>query len=105
IPADRLHAPAERWPGERQLVPRLAFSELATPYLPLSEAVFGTIGLTIGTRWSTPSSSARVFRVGFVVIELAMVLIMVVVLKRAGRSAWWAALYAWHPLPIVELAG
>ena len=51
------------------------------------------------------SSSARAFRVGFVVIELAMMLIMVAVLKRAGRSAWWAALYAWHPLPISELAG
>jgi hypothetical protein len=105
LPADRLHAPAERWPGERQLVPRLGFSELATPYLPVSEAVFGAIGLTIGTRWSTPSASARAFRVGFVVMELAMILIMVVVLKRAGRSAWWAALYAWHPLPISEVAG
>ena len=86
-------------------MPRLAFSALATPYLPLSEAVFGAIGLTIGTRWSTPSSSARVFRIGFVVIELAMMLIVIGVLKRAGRSAWWAALYAWHPLPIAELAG
>ena len=105
LPADRLHASAERWIGERQLVPRLAFPELATPYLPVSEAVFGAIGLTIGTRWSTPSSSARAFRVGFVVIELAMMLTMVVALKRAGRSAWWAALYAWHPLPISELAG
>lgn len=105
LPAARLHAPAERWPGERRLVPRLAFPELATPYLPVSEAVFGAIGLTIGARWSTPSASARAFRVGFVVIELAMMLITVVVLKRVGRSAWWAALYAWHPLPLAELAG
>jgi len=104
LPADRLHAPAERWPGERQLVPRLGFPDLATPYLPVSEAVFGAIGFTIGERWSDPASSARAFRTGFVVIELAMMLIMFAVLKRARRSAWWAALYAWHPLPISELA-
>jgi hypothetical protein len=67
--------------------------------------VFGAIGLTIGKRWSDPASSARAFRIGFLLIELAMMLTMFAVLKRAGRSAWWAALYAWHPLPISELAG
>lgn len=101
----RVQASAERWPGEHELVPRLAFPELATPYLPVSEAVFGAIGATISKRHSDPSSSARAFRVGFVVIEFAMMLILVAALKRAGRSAWWAALYAWHPLPISELAG
>jgi alpha-1,6-mannosyltransferase len=105
FPADRLYAAAERWPGERQLVPRLAFPDLATPYLPVSEAVFGAIGFTIRERSSDPASSARAFRTGFVVIEVAMMLIMFAVLKRARRSAWWAALYAWHPLPISELAG
>jgi alpha-1,6-mannosyltransferase len=105
VPAERLDAPAERWPGERELVPRLAFPELATPYLPVSEAVFGAIGLTISTRRSDPSSSARAFRGAFVVIEVVMMLTLVAALKRAGRSAWWVALYAWHPLPISELAG
>ena len=105
LPADRLHASAERWPGEHELVPRLAFPELATPYLPVSEAVFGVLGLTIGMRHSDPASSARAFRIGFVVFEFAMIVTLVAALKRAGRSAWWAALYAWHPLPISELAG
>src|SRR5262249_33266656 len=105
IPANRLHAPVERWPGERELVPRLAFPELATPYLPFSEAVFGVVGSTIGTRRSDPLTSARIFRAAVVVIEAAMMLTLMVVLKRIGRSVWWAALYAWHPLPISELAG
>lgn len=104
LPADRLEAPGEHWPGERRLLPRLAFPELATPYLPVSEAVFGAFGSAIGERWSDPASSARVFRTGFVAIEAAMMLIMLAALKRAGRSAWWAALYVWHPLPIAEVA-
>jgi len=53
----------------------------------VSEAVFGAIGVTIGPRWSDPASSARAFRVGLVVIELAMIVIMLSALRRAGRSA------------------
>ena len=103
-PADRLHAAEERWPGERRLVPLLGFPELATPYLPVSEAVFGAFGSAIGARGSDPASSARVFRTGFVAIEAAMMLVLLAALRRAGRSAWWVALYAWHPLPIAEVA-
>jgi hypothetical protein len=105
LPADRVRASRERWPGEHELVPRLAFPELATPYLSVSLAVFGAIGLTISPQGSNPMASARVFRMGFVMIEFAMMLTLIAMLRRAGRSAWWAALYAWHPLPIAELAG
>lgn len=105
LPADRLNAADESWPGERQLVPLITYPELATPYLPVSQCVFGVIGTTIGKSSSNPESSARAFRVGFTVIEIILIVLIFAALKHAGRSPWWAALYAWHPLPISEIAG
>jgi uncharacterized membrane protein YsdA (DUF1294 family) len=105
IPAERLTTQQERWPGEQQLLPLVTYPELATPYLPVSELVFGGIGLFIGERWSDPLSSARVFRITFVAIEIILMLLMLAALRRSERSAWWLALYAWHPLPITEFAG
>ena len=40
--------------------------------------------------------------VGFELLAICMLLVL---LKRAGKSAWWAALYAWHPLALSEIAG
>jgi alpha-1,6-mannosyltransferase len=103
--ADRIKAGDERWPGEKQLLPLITFPELATPYLPVTQWVFGALGLMIDHRWTDPASSARTFRVGFVAIELAMLLLVFATLRHGGCSAWWAVLYAWHPLPISEIAG
>jgi hypothetical protein len=105
MPADRLMASEERWPGEQQLLPLITYPELATPYLPVSQLVFATIGKCIGVSWSDPVSSARVFRVAFVALEIALMSLLTAALWRTGRSAWWLALYAWHPLPISEIAG
>ena len=103
-PADRLSATDERWPGEAQLVPLLAYGEMATPYMPLSQFVLGAFGFAVNDHWSDPISSARVFRAGFVLVELGMILMLLVAVQRCGKSAWWVALYAWHPLPIAEIA-
>lgn len=105
LPQNALQRETERWPGEKDLAKLITYPELATPYLPVSQLVFGAVGLTIGERWSDPISSARVFRTAFVVIEIIMMLVMLSALRHAGRSAWWLALYAWHPLPISEVAG
>jgi len=105
VPIDRAHASDERWPGERELVPLLAYPELPTPYLPLSHLVFGGMGAAIVDSWSDPASSARLFRIGFVLIESAMMVMIAIALRRHDRSPWMLALYAWHPLPIAEIAG
>jgi hypothetical protein len=105
LPQGALQSETDRWPGEKSVAQLISYPELATPYLPVSQLVFGGIGLTIGDRWSDPVSSARVFRIAFVLIELVMMLVMLAALRHAGRSAWWLALYAWHPLPISEIAG
>jgi hypothetical protein len=109
-PADRqaaLHdGAAENWPGERALVKVLAFPEITTPYLPLSQYVFAALGwLCERLECTEPVSSARVFRSGFVALEALLMALLIVLIRRKAWSAWWLALYAWHPLPISEIAG
>ena len=96
-PQDRLDDPAftERWPGEAYLLPRMNNPDMTTIYLPLSQLVFA----------ATPTSSTRVYRVVFTVFDVAVIALILVALARAGRSPWWATLYAWHPLPLAEIAG
>ena len=95
----------ERWPGEAQLLPLINNPELHTIYLPGSQWVFAGAGKLVGERWSDPISSARLFRGVMVGFELLAIGMLFVLLKRAGKSAWWGALYAWHPLALSEIAG
>lgn len=104
-PDDRLAALArgdgEHWPGERELLPLLAFPEITSPYLPLSQYVFAGLGVICEWGgWTSPGESARMFRCAFTLIEIAMMLAILGVLRRRGLSPWWLALYAWHPLAI-----
>lgn len=95
----------ERWPGEAQLLPLINNPELHTIYLPGSQWVFAATGMLVGERWSDPILSARLFRGVMVGFELLAIGMLFVLLKRAEKSAWWGALYAWHPLPLSEIAG
>jgi len=95
----------ERWPGEAQLLRQINNPELHSIYLPGSQWVFAGIGMLVGERWSDPVSSAKLFRAVMVGFELLAIGMLLVLLMRAGKSAWWAALYAWHPLPLSEIAG
>ena len=95
----------ERWPGEAQIVVRINNPELATIYLPTSQWVFAAAGLLVADRWSDAASSARLFRAVLVLADLATIVLLLAALSKSGKSPWWAALYAWHPLPIAEIAG
>jgi hypothetical protein len=110
LPADRMNAldrgAPEHWRGESALVNLVAFPEVTTPYFPLSQYVFGSLGVACEWGgWASPSASARVFRAAFTLLELALMLVLAGALRSAGLSAWWLALYAWHPLPLGEIAG
>ncbi|MCZ6734535.1 MAG: glycosyltransferase 87 family protein [Planctomycetota bacterium] len=96
---------AEDWPGQADLLPLINNPQLHTIYLPASQWVFASTGLAIMDDWSDPASSARVFRAVFIGFDLAVIIGLLIALARAGRSPWWAVLYAWHPLPIAEFAG
>ncbi len=95
----------EHWPGEAQLLPLINNPELHTLYLPASQWVFAICGAIIGDTESSPIQSARLIRTAMTLFDVAAIGLILIVLRRCDRSAWWAALYAWHPLPLTEIAG
>ena len=95
----------EAWPGEAQLLPLINNPELHTIYLPTSQWVFALCGAIIGDQESSPIQSARLIRAAMTLFDVVAIGLILIVLRRCDRSAWWAALYAWHPLPITEIAG
>ncbi len=45
------------------------------------------------------------YRVMSLTADLAVVGLLLLILARTKRSLWWATLYAWHPLALIEIAG
>ncbi len=72
--------------------------ELVTIYQPTSQWVFAGLARLGG-------DAAATFRLGFGAFDMAVVVLLLLALRRAGRSPWWALLYAWHPLALSETAG
>ncbi len=95
----------ERWPGEAELLRLINNPELHTIYLPTSELVFAGAGALVTDSASDPAASARIFRGVFVLFDLAAIALMGLIVVHGRRSLWWLTLYAWHPLPIIEVAG
>ncbi|MBC7785667.1 MAG: hypothetical protein H7144_17695, partial [Burkholderiales bacterium] len=46
-----------------------------------------------------------IWRIGFAIFALIATWFLLLTLAHLGRSPWWAVLFAWHPLTIVETAG
>jgi len=76
---------------------------LVTIYQPTSQMVFAVLGFAAHATWRV-IDPVDLFRLGFVLIDLGVIALLLLALRQAGRSAWWAALYAWHPLAITETA-
>ncbi len=93
-------APAER----PDLAVNVNNPALHTIYLPGSQWIFGAIAKLVPES-SPPPAGARVFRAVFVCLDLATIALLLLAARGAGRSPWWVALYAWHPLPLAEIAG
>ncbi|MDY7107500.1 MAG: hypothetical protein SYC29_02580, partial [Planctomycetota bacterium] len=96
---------AERWAGESVIVRLINNRELHTIYLPTSQWVFALAGALVPDAWRDPDAAARVFRAVFVGIELLAMILILAALGMMKQSPWWLALYAWHPLPLTEIAG
>jgi hypothetical protein len=103
-PADRIDA-EPRWPGEQAVAALINHPALYTIYLPTSQWVFAAAGALIPRAWSGPEAASRVFRAVFIAFDVAVIVLLLAALRRSGRPVWWAALYAWHPLAITEIAG
>lgn len=81
--------------------------ELVTIYLPTSQWVFAGISrvcdLLAGGDCGYMARQ-RAFRLVFVGLDLLITALLIARLRTAGRSAWWAVLFAWSPLVIAETA-
>lgn len=76
--------------------PRINHPYLRTIYPPVAQAVFhGLARLGLGVQG---------FKVAAVAADLGAAWLLVLMLRRRGRPAAWATLYAWHPLVVVETA-
>ncbi len=98
-----LLTPAEQQ-HHRELVALVNNPTMYTVYLPTSQWVFAATAMAT-PRGTEVQASARVFRAVMVGFELAAISLVLLALSASGRSCWWAALYAWHPLPLAEIAG
>ena len=109
----------ERFIGEYALANRVNNPELATIYLPVSQVIFAMsakmaqvmsgkdIDVDGGEMMGRvdPDWEAEVFRFVFVGFEMGVMVLLAFVLFTMKKSAWYLALYVWHPLAISEIAG
>lgn len=94
VPADQALAHLR----DSEVYPLINRREFArTIYPAFAELVFAAQAWLGGTVFS--------MKVWMVVFEFAGIAVMVRLLLRLGRSAYWVLIYAWHPLPIWEIAG
>lgn len=100
-----LRTRAEAWAGQSTVAALVNHPELHTIYLPLSQWIFAAATLGAGDDPPSPSALARRLRALFVLLELAALLLLARALVATGRHPLWLALYAWHPLPLTEIAG
>lgn len=70
---------------------------IRTIYPPLAQMVF-----RLGA-WVKPTIGAQ--RALFVLFDAASILLLMLLLKKRGRSFLWSTVYAWNPLVVVEFAG
>ena len=80
--------------------------ELVTIYQPASQWLFAATAAA--TSWAAPQADAvthaRTLRGVFAAIDLVIVVLLLIELRRRGASAWWATLYAWSPAVFLETA-
>lgn len=92
-----------------QLLDRMNNTSLVTIYQPTSQYVFAVLDRVwefspdVVKQWDP--NHDKVFRLGFVFFDMAIIGLILFQLRSMGRSAWWAVAYAWHPLAISEVAG
>lgn len=80
--------------------------ELVTIYQPASQWTFAATAAV--TSWVSPRADAvthaRVLRGVFAAVDLWVVVLLLVELRRRRASLWWATLYAWSPAVFLETA-
>lgn len=78
--------------------------ELVTIYQPASQWFFAATAAATSSAVprADAATHARVLRGVFAAIDLMIVVLLLIELRRRGGSAWWATLYAWSPAVFLE---
>ena len=90
-------AAAELAPLRNQYFAEINHKEISAIYPPLTQLFFRAV--------CAVDPSPLAMKVGFLLVEVGILLPLVLALKRRGRDPRQVILYAWNPLPIVEVAG
>lgn len=101
-------APNERENTTMPWAKHINHGHLVTIYQPTSQWLFAGLWLAGDklqqvTGASTTWTHAMVFRLAFILFDLLIISLLIVILKGHDRSVWWTTLYAWHPIPILEI--
>ena len=76
---------------------RINHAEYVTIYPPMAQIIFGCGAAIRGT-----ITGLKMF---LVMIDIGLCTLIIMILKRLEMPVWRAVLYAWNPLPVVEIAG
>lgn len=79
------------------LLQEINHPQYVTVYPPVSQLVFA-VGAAI-------SNNIAGLKALLIMLDLGVCLIILKLLRARGLPAWRSALYAWHPLPIIEISG
>jgi hypothetical protein len=94
-----LYAPdaPELTPLRNALHAQVNHAEIPTIYPPLAQLFFWLI--------VSISESVKAIKLGLIACDMTLCLLLVLLLKKRGQDPRRALLYAWHPLPLIEVAG
>jgi hypothetical protein len=92
-------APAENLPppGLKAVHARINHPEYVTIYPPAAQLVFAG-GAALG-------GTVTGLKAFLVILDLGLCVLLVMLLRRLDLPVWRAVLYAWNPLPVLEIAG
>lgn len=96
-------------PQQVEQIWHVNYPEMVTVYQPTSQWVFAGLAQVTDAIFARPLSAlvyepVVVFRLGLAGFSLCVTGLLIMKLIREGRSPWWAALWAWHPLAVSEVA-
>ncbi len=84
------------------IFPKVDHKYVYSVYPPLLQGLFWA-GLRVSQAFAVPAFAG--LKLIFALVDLGLVCVLFRLLTQAQIDPRWALLYAWHPLPIIEIAG
>ncbi|MEM6655664.1 MAG: hypothetical protein AAF596_07675 [Planctomycetota bacterium] len=91
-------------PALGEIVERIHYAELPSPYPPVSQAFFAAPALVTPSGW-TAVARLNLLKGVLTAFDVATLITVLLMLRRTGRPLGLAVAYGWCPLVIKEVAG